>query len=142
MESKKTGMNKEQVQLIRDSLIQVRPIADQIAGSFYSHMFEMAPHLRRLFTGNMQTQGAMLMTSLELAVSSMDELEAILPSIQALGERHLSYGVKKEYYPYAKESFLWSLEKHLNDEFTPSLKKAWSEAFDTLIETMISAAES
>jgi nitric oxide dioxygenase len=81
----------------------------------------------------------MLMTSLELAVSSLDNLESILPSIRALGERHSSYGVKKEYYPYAKESFLWALEKHLKDGFTPTLKNAWSEAFDTLIEVMSNA---
>jgi hemoglobin-like flavoprotein len=134
-------MDKEQVQRIRESLIQVRPMADQIAESFYSHMFEIAPHLRRLFTGNMKTQGAMLMTSLELAVSSLDNVESILPSVQALGERHVSYGVKREYYPYAKESFLWALEKHLRDEFTPTLKRTWSDAFDTLIEMMIGAAE-
>ena len=134
-------MNIEQVQLIRDSLIQVRPIADQIAESFYSHMFVIAPHLRKLFTGDMNTQGAMLMTSLELAVSGLDDMENIIPAIQALGERHMSYGVKKEYYPYAKESFLWALEKHLKDEFTPTLKSAWSQAFDTLIETMINAAD-
>jgi hemoglobin-like flavoprotein len=133
-------MNREQVQLVRDSLVHVRPMADQIAESFYSHMFEIAPHLRKLFTGNMKTQGAMLMTSLELAVSSLDDMKIILPSVQALGERHISYGVKKEYYPYAKESFLWALEKHLNDEFTPVLKSAWSEAFDTLIEVMSNAA--
>ena len=134
-------MKTEQVQLIRDSLIQVRPLADQIAESFYSHMFEIAPHLRRLFTGNMKTQGAMLMTSLELAVSSLDDMQSLLPSIQALGERHISYGVKKEYYPYAKESFLWALEKQLKYEFSPALKSAWSEAFDALIETMSSVAD-
>jgi len=135
-------MDKEQAHRIRESLARIRPIADQIAESFYSHMFEIAPHLRRLFTGNMKTQGAMLMTSLELAVSSLDDMEGILPSVQALGERHMSYGVKREYYPYAKESFLWALEQHLKDEFSPALKRAWSEAFDTLIEMMIGAAES
>ena len=133
-------MNREQVQLVRDSLIRVRPMADVIAESFYYHMFEIAPHLRKLFTGNMKTQGTMLMTSLELAVSSLDDMESILLSVQALGERHISYGVKKNYYPYAKESFLWALEKHLKDEFAPTLKSAWSEAFDTLIEVMSSAA--
>lgn len=129
-------MKTEQVQLIRDSLVQVRPMADRIAESFYEHMFDIAPHLQRLFTGNMRTQGAMLMTSLELAVVSLDDLGSILPSVQALGERHISYGVKREYYPYAKESFLWALEQHLKDQFTPALKLAWSEAFDTLIEVM------
>jgi len=133
-------MNIEQVELVRDSLVHVRPIADHIAESFYSHMFEIAPQLRKLFTGNMKTQGTMLMTSLELAVSSLDDMESILSSVQALGERHVSYGVKKAYYPYAKESFLWALEKHLKDEFTPTLKRAWSEAFDTLIEVMSNAA--
>jgi hemoglobin-like flavoprotein len=134
-------MKIEQVQLVRDSLVRVRPLADEIAESFYSHLFEIAPHLRKLFTGNMKTQGAMLMTSLELAVSSLDDMESIIPSIQALGERHISYGVKKEYYPYAKESFLWALEKHLKDELTPVLKSAWSEAFDALIEAMIGAGD-
>ena len=134
-------MNREQAQLIRDSLVQVRPIADRIAESFYSHMFEIAPHLQKLFTGNMKTQGAMLMTSLELAVSSLDDMDSIISSVQALGERHISYGVKKEYYPYAKESFLWALGKHLKGEFTPTLKNAWSEAFDTLIEVMSNAAD-
>ena len=133
-------MNVEQVQLVRDSLVAVRPLADRIAESFYAHMFEIAPHLRKLFTGNMKTQGTMLMTSLELAVSSLDDMESILPSVQALGERHISYGVKKEYYPYAKESFLWALEKHLKEEFTPPLKKAWAEAFETLIEVMSNMA--
>ena len=133
-------MNIEQVALIRSSLLQVHPIADEIAGSFYARLFEIGPHLRKLFTGNMKRQGTMLMTSLELAVSSLDEPESVLPSVKALGERHMSYGVKAEYYPLAKEAYLWALERHLKDEFTPTLKSAWSEAFDTLIEVMSNAA--
>ena len=134
-------MNIEQVELIRNSLIQVRPIADQIAESFSASLFEVTPYLRKLFTGDMERQGTMLMTSLELAVSSLDEPDSILPSVKALGERHLSYGVKAEYYPLAKDSYLWALEKHLGDEFSPALKEAWIEAFDALVEAMISAAD-
>ena len=133
-------METEQVGFIRDSLIHIRPIADQIAESFYSHLFEIAPHLRRLFTGDMKTQGAMLMTTLELAVSSLDDMESILPAVQALGERHASYGVKAEYYPFAKESFLWALEKHLKGHFDPAVKNAWALSFDALIEVMSNAA--
>jgi hemoglobin-like flavoprotein len=135
-------MNVEQVELIRQSLIQVHPIADQIARSFYTHLFELSPHLRKLFPGDMNRQGAMLMTSLELAVSSMDDPESILPAVQALGERHLSYGVKAEYYPLAKEAYLWALEKHLGEEFTPALKEAWAAAFDALVQAMIRATDS
>ena len=135
-------MNSAQAELIRNSFLQVHPIADEIAESFYARLFEIAPHLRKLFTGNMKRQGTMLMTSLELAVRSLDEPESVLPSVRALGERHLSYGVKAEYYPLAKEAYLWALERHLKDEFTPGLKGAWSEAFDTLIDTMSRVADS
>ena len=133
-------METEQVGFIRDSLIHIRPIADQIAESFYSHLFEIDPQLRKLFTGDMKTQGAMLMTTLELAVSSLDDMESILPAVQALGERHASYGVKAEYYPFAKESFLWALEKHLKGHFDPAVKNAWALSFDALIEVMSNAA--
>lgn len=135
-------MNVEQVELIRRSLIQVHPIADQIAASFYARLFEVTPHLRKLFSGDMTRQGAMLMTSLELAVSSLDEPASILPAVQALGERHLSYGVKSEYYPLAREAYLWALEKHLGENFPPALKDAWAVAFDALTQAMIRVTDS
>ena len=133
-------MNNEQFKLVQKSLILVRPIADQVAESFYAHLFEVNPHLRKLFKGNMKRQGAMLMTSLELAVSGLDNMERILPSVRALGERHVTYGVKPAYYPLATDSFLWALEHHLGNRFTPALKEAWREAFNALVKVMSSAA--
>jgi hemoglobin-like flavoprotein len=132
----------EQLDLIRQSLIHIHPIADQIAKSFYARLFEVTPHLQKLFTGDMHRQGAMLMTSLELAVSNLDDPKNIMPAIQALGERHVSYGVKAEYYPLAREAYLWALEKHLGDDFTPALKDAWEGAFDALTEAMIRVTNS
>ena len=132
----------EQLDLIRQSLIYVHPIAEQIAKSFYERLFEVTPPLQKLFTGDMHRQGAMLMTSLELAVSNLDDPASILPAIQALGERHRSYGVKAEYYPLAREAYLWALEKHLGEKFTPALKEAWTAAFDALTEAMIRVTDS
>jgi hemoglobin-like flavoprotein len=134
-------MNVEQVELIRQSLIQVHPIADQIARSFYAHLFEVTPHLQKLFPGDMNRQGAMLMTSLELAVSNLDDAANVLPAIQALGERHVSYGVRAEYYPLAKEAYLWALERHLGETLTSAVKEAWEMAFDALTQAMIRATE-
>lgn len=130
-------MKVEQVELIRDSLMYVHPIADQIAKSFYARLFAVTPHLQKLFTGDMNRQGAMLMSSLQLAVSNLDDPASILPAIQALGERHVSYGVKAEYFPLAREAYIWALEKNLGERFTPLLKEAWTAAFDALTEAMI-----
>lgn len=134
-------MNVEQVELIRQSLVQVHPIADQIARSFYARLFEVTPVLRKLFPSDMDRQGAMLMTSLELAVSNLDDPASVLPALRALGDRHLSYGVRPEYYPLAKEAYLFALERHLGDTLTPAQKEAWEAAFDALTQAMIRVTE-
>lgn len=129
-------MKAEQLQLVLDSLSLVQPIADDIAKSFYKHLFEIVPPTKKLFTGDMERQGTMLMTSLSLAVSGLSNMDEILPSVQALGERHFSYGVKPEYFQPACDSFIWALETHLGDQFTPALKEAWTLAFQSLTNAM------
>lgn len=131
-------MKAEQLKLVLDSLALIQPIADQIAKSFYEHLFEIAPQTKKLFTADMNQQGTMLMTSLSLAVSGLSDMENTLPSVRALGERHYSYGVKPEYYQSAVESFIWSLEHHLGDQFTPELKESWTIAFQSLADAMLS----
>ena len=135
-------MTADEQKLVLDSLALVQPISDRIAKSFYLHLFEIAPQTRKLFTGDMDRQGTMLMTSLSLAVNKLGEMESARPSVQALGERHYSYGVKLEHYPLAIESFLWALEQHLGEYFTPAHRDAWRAAFQSLADEMLKAYES
>jgi nitric oxide dioxygenase len=89
----------------------------------------------------MKKQGAMLMSTLGLAVGSLRNLEAILPAVRSLGQRHAAYGVTAEHYQPVAEAFLWTLEYALGDAFTPELKEAWVEAYTTLATVMIEASE-
>ena len=133
----KIYMKADQLKLVLDSMILVHPMSDQIAKSFYTHLFEIAPQTKKLFTGDMERQGTMLMTSLSLAMTGLNDMASILPSVKALGERHFSYGVKPEYFQPALESFIWALEQHLGDQFTPALKDAWTVAFRSLTDAML-----
>ena len=142
LELEREFMKAEQLTLVLDSLVLVQPKADEIAKSFYTHLFEIAPVAKKLFTGDMDRQGAMLMTSLSLAVSGLSDMESILPSVRALGERHFSYGVKPEYFQPAIESFIWALEHHLGDQFNPALKDAWYSAFKSVADAMLTAYDS
>jgi len=130
-------MDSDQLRLVLNSLPLISPLADPIARSFYAHLFEIAPSAKKLFTGDMDRQGSMLMTSLSLAVNGLSNIDDVMPSVQALGERHYSYGVKREHFQPALESFIWALGQHLGDQFTPELKEAWTTAFKTLTDAMI-----
>ena len=134
-------MNIRQIKLVQASFAMLRPSADQAAETFYQRLFEIAPHFRHMFKGNMNKQGAMLMSTLGLAVGSLNNLEAILPAVQALGRRHAGYGVTAEHYQPVAEAFLWTLEYYLGEAFTPELKDAWVEAYTILAGAMIEASE-
>jgi hemoglobin-like flavoprotein len=134
-------MNTQQIELVQASFEKVRPIADQAAETFYQRLFEIAPQYRHLFKNNMRKQGAMLMSTLGLAVGSLNNLEAILPAVQSLGRRHAGYGVTAEDYQPVAEAFLWTLDYYLGEAFTPELKEAWVEAYTILAGAMIEASE-
>ena len=134
-------MDTRQIELVQASFAMVRPIADQAAETFYQRLFEIAPHYRHMFRGNMNKQGAMLMSTLGLAVGSLNKLETILPAVQALGRRHAGYGVTAADYQPVAEAFLWTLDHYLSEAFTPELKEAWVEAYTILAGAMIEASE-
>ena len=64
-------MNTQQIQLVQESFEKVRPIADQAAETFYQRLFEIAPSYKSMFRSDMKKQGAMLMSTLGLAVGSL-----------------------------------------------------------------------
>ena len=81
------------------------------------------------------------MSTLGLAVGSLNNLETIIPAVQSLGRRHAGYGVTAEHYQPVAEAFLSTLEHYLGEAFTPELKEAWVVAYTTLATVMIEASE-
>jgi hemoglobin-like flavoprotein len=133
-------MTPEQAVLVKNSWAMVTPIADKAAELFYGKLFEMDPSLKALFKGDMTEQGRKLMTMINTAVNGLDKLEAIVPAVEQLGERHVAYGVKDEHYDTVGAALLWTLEAGLGDEFTPEVKEAWTVTYGVLADTMKAAA--
>ena len=116
------------------------PIRDQAAALFYGRLFELDPSLRPLFKGDMAEQGRKLMNMLATAAMGLDRLDGIVGEVQALGRRHVAYGVQDAHYDTVGAALLWTLEQGLGDAFTPQVKAAWAEAYTLLAGTMKQAA--
>jgi nitric oxide dioxygenase len=134
-------MTPEQLQLIRNSFAKVAPIKDQAAALFYGRLFELDPSLRPLFKGDMAAQGAKLMVALGAVVASLDRLARILPAIRQLGRQHAAYGVRPDHYATVGEALIWTLQQAQGADFTPALRRAWTDAYGRLAWAMIAAAE-
>ncbi len=133
-------MTPQQVQEVQASFAKVEPIADQAAALFYRRLFETAPEVRALFSGDMEVQGRKLMTAIATVVNSLGDFAAVMPAVCDLAKRHVAYGVRPEHYELVGAALLWTLERGLGDDFTPAVSAAWAAAYGALSEMMIAAA--
>jgi len=133
-------MTPQQVDQVQASFAKIVPITDQAAALFYGRLFETAPEVKPLFSGNMHVQGQKLMAALGTVVNSLGQIEEIAPMAGDLAKRHVAYGVRQDHYAVVGTALLWTLEQGLGEEFTPTLRTAWEAAYSTLSETMIASA--
>ena len=134
-------MHPETVPLVRESWQAVAAIAPQAAALFYQNLFEADPSLRRLFRGDMETQGRKLMEMIGVAVAKLDRPDALVHVLRALGKRHADYGVQASHYDTVGAALLRTLGMGLGDRFTPEVEAAWTEVYGFIAETMLSAAD-
>lgn len=132
-------MTPQQIALVQSSFAKVVPIAGAAANLFYARLFEIAPDVRRVFPDDMALQKKKLMVMLGTAINGLTRLDALLPAVHALGERHAGYGVNIDHFTPVGEALLWALQQGLGDEFTPAVEKAWATAYEMLSRAMIEA---
>ena len=133
-------MTPEHIALVQTSFAAIAPIADTAAMLFYQRLFVLDPALRLLFPSDLSDQHRKLMTMLRVAVNGLDRLDTIVPAVQALGRRHVGYGVTDDHYATVGAALLWTLQQGLGDVFTPAVEAAWTAAHTLLAGTMQAAA--
>lgn len=133
-------MTPHQIDLIQDSFSKVGRISDATAAVFYNRLFEIAPHVRPYFKGDMTEQGSKLMATLGAVVTGLKDIDRIVPIAQALAVRHVDYGVQAEDYPPVGEALVFALEDALGAAFTSELKESWITAYNILSSAMVDAA--
>lgn len=137
---KEHNMNDTQVALVQQTWKQVLPIRDVAAKLFYDKLFELDPALKLLFKGDMVEQGRKLMTMIGTAVAGLSRPDELIPAVQALGVRHIGYGVCDEHYDTVAAALLDTLGKGLGEAFTAEVKEAWTAVYLVLAKTMKDAA--
>lgn len=134
-------MKEQHIQLVKDSFAKVAPIQVQAAALFYQRLFEIAPEVRPLFKGDMESQGKKLMNMLATAVEHLSNLDSLLPVVSDMARRHVDYGVLPEHYPLVGEALIWALKQGLGDELSAKDEEAWAEVYLLLATHMIDAAK-
>jgi hemoglobin-like flavoprotein len=135
-------MTPDQITLVRTTFAVLRPIAQDAAALFYARLFELDPTLRALFPTNLQRQGTLLMQMIGVAVANLDRADTLVPTVEALGRRHVDYGVQDRHYDVVGRALIDTLAQGLGSQFTPDVRDAWGAAYNLLATTMKAGAAS
>ena len=114
---------------LRDSFAALIPDSEKAADIFYTDLFQRAPHVRALFTTDPFEQGQKFMMMLAAIVDGLTRPEKLVADCQALGRRHVGYGVKAEHFNVVGESLIYALERVLNEKFTPEIRISWVKLY-------------
>jgi hemoglobin-like flavoprotein len=80
---------------------------------FYDRLFAEYPMVRPLFKDNMDVQYRKLFDAVSLVVDCMDDLDKLVPILQALGKAHAGFGTVRAHYEAVTECFLWMLNSYI-----------------------------
>lgn len=120
------------------------PVLEQHGGAittvFYKNLFEAHPELLNIFNHANQKQGrqqAALANTVYAAAVHIDNLEAILPAVVQIANKHVSLGVKPEHYPIVGKFLLKAIKEVLGDAATDEIMGAWEQAYGVIADAFI-----
>ena len=131
-----TTRNQNKLSLLRSSFKRITE-QSQITGLiFYQKLFASEPSLKRLFHTSIELQTRKLMESLGHTVAGLEKPKKLVPVLEAMGRRHVTYGVRNDDYDLLIKALLETFKEVLGKAFTPALHQAWDEALCFVATTM------
>lgn len=133
-------MTREEKQLVRNSFEALHDVAQPMVMLFYGRLFELDPSLRGMFKAPIKEQAAKLVATLQVAVDSLDDLDALLPKLRELGRRHAELGVETRHYSLVEQALLWAITRALEGGCSAATRDAWQKLLRTISGEMIAGA--
>ncbi len=131
------------VDLLEQSFERIKPCAEQFVASFYENLFQAHPEVKPMFAHvDMTQQERKLLSALVLVVENLRNPNALESVLSALGSRHVGYGSLPQQYPAVGQALLLTFEQYLQDDWTPELQQAWTDAYGAITAQMLRGAGS
>lgn len=126
--------------LIRRTLAEVSPVADEVTSYFYAMLFVRHPGLRPLFPPAMDAQRDRFLKALLTTAEHIDDTPDLVEHLGHLGRGHRKYGTRAEHYPAVGECLIGALSRYAGAVWDAETEAAWVRVYRTISQAMIDAA--
>nr|WP_026694887.1 NO-inducible flavohemoprotein [Peribacillus kribbensis] len=134
-------LSQQNIDIIKSTAPVLAVKGTEITTVFYKNLFKNHPELLHIFNHTNQEQGRQqtaLANVVYAAAVHIDQLEALLPAVKQIAQKHRSLQVKPEHYPIVGEHLLQAIKKVLGDAATDEILHAWGEAYGIIADVFIS----
>jgi hemoglobin-like flavoprotein len=130
------------VETLETSFQLVQAVNRDFASAFYTNLLGDYPELQPLFANTrMNEQGNHLFDSLKFVVANLRNSELLEKTLTGLGTRHVKYGVLPQHYPLVGSSLLKTMANFAGDGWTPTIERAWVDAYAAIVSIMLAGAD-
>ncbi|WP_249872247.1 NO-inducible flavohemoprotein [Oceanobacillus saliphilus] len=141
MATETIGFDQKTIDIIKSTVPVLEEHGVAITSRFYQLMFEGHPELKNIFNQTNQRKGDQpkaLANTVYAAALHIENLEAILPVVKQIAQKHRSLNIKPEHYPIVGKYLLMGMKDVLGDGATDEIMDAWAKAYGVIADVFIS----
>src|SRR5699024_4201237 len=135
-------LDQKTIDIVKSTVPILEERGTEITSAFFKRMFKNNPELKNIFNQTNQRKGAQanaLANTVYAAAAHIDQLEAILPAVMPIAEKHRSLNIKQEHYPIVGKHLLSAMQEVLGkDVANDDVIGAWEKAYGELANVFIS----
>ena len=135
------NLTDEEIFLVQNSVKMIRKSMEEFSTAFYQELFQMNPMVKKLFISNIKSQILKFAQVFELLVTSLDNMDKLLPALKSLGKRHNNYGVEEYHYQIVSIALINTLRNSLGAQFTPEIENAWLKTYGLVTMIMVDSSK-
>lgn len=137
-------MTPDDLELVRADTEHVAADADRFTETFYRTVFDLAPSVRSMFPDDLSEQRRKLLAELAALIDSATALgggepDRFVGRAQALGRRHVSYGVVGDHYAVVGTALIAALANTVPD-WNEHRERVWTTLYRLVADTMRTGA--
>ena len=119
-------MTPQQITLVKNSWRSFRQVEPNTVGDvFYTHLMHKNPSLKSIFKYSLERRSKLLFDFLSTIITRLDKINDLEDDIRLVAATYAGYGILPQHYEMIRTALLWTLEKGLENDWTPDVADAW-----------------
>ncbi|WP_407332001.1 NO-inducible flavohemoprotein [Enterovibrio sp. 27052020O] len=135
-------LSAKTIEIVKSTAPLLAETGPTLTAHFYDRMFARHPELKDIFNMSNQFSGAQreaLFNAVHGYAANIDNLPALLPVVEKIAQKHISFNITPEMYAIVGENLLASIDELLAPG--QDVLDAWAEAYGVLAHVFVTREE-